>query len=76
MYKRVTKQCNNDVKKRFNCIAKGRKKTNRDIIKRAKKKWVNGKPETKEWGRRRRFKNRLKKEWVTKLVKKINKIQI
>lgn len=37
MYKRVTKQCNNDVKKRFNCIAKGRKKTNRDIIKRAKK---------------------------------------
>lgn len=46
------------------------------ILSNGQKKWVNGKPETKEWGRRRRFKNRLKKEWVTKLVKKINKIQI
>ena len=26
MYKRATKQCSNDVKKRFNYIAKGRKK--------------------------------------------------
>lgn len=46
------------------------------ILSNRQKKWVNGKPETKEWGRRRRFENRLKKEWVTKLVKKINKIQI
>ena len=37
MYKRATKQCSNDVKKRFNCFAKGRKKTNRDIIKQTKK---------------------------------------
>lgn len=39
------------------------------ILSNGQKKWVNGKPETKECGRRRRFKNRLKKEWVTKLAK-------
>lgn len=75
MYKRVTKQCNNDVKKRFNCIAKGRKKTNRDIIKQAKKmgEWEAW---NKGMGEEKKIQKQIKKRMGHKTSKKINKIQI
>lgn len=45
MYKRATKQCSKDVKKKFNYIAKGRKEINRNFSKQAKK-GEDGKPDS------------------------------
>ena len=58
MYKRATKQCSNDVKKRFNYIAKGREKLIGKLSN-GQKKWVNGSlilflMRNKGMGRRRR----------------------
>lgn len=74
MYKRATKQCSNDVKKKFNYIAKERKKL-KGILSNGKKKGVNGKPDSllnvkqRNGGGGEDSNNRLKKEWVTKLAK-------